>query len=283
MQLSPKHNLLLPITPAELPGLICFWNFNEPGAAFVAQQGEPYILESAMGALVVVEEPGAGFGGKALHLQEGQWLSIPRHACPRLDIHGPSGAFTLMAWIKREQTRTRHCEFIAGQWNETNRGRQYGLFLNISVWGVEDRIFGHLSNVGGPTPGYKYCMDGSMGGTPIATDEWVVVGMSYDGVAGYAWRNGLLDQPSTLNPYSLAGGLHDGGPHGSDFTVGAVHRSGEMGNFFCGSIAGLAVYDRALTPAEIYALAHSGAGGVGDRWCCSQSNNSNRQSTGPKL
>lgn len=260
MQPSPKHNLLLRITPAEIPGLISFWNFNEPGTTFVAQQGEPYTLHSASGPLVVAEESVAPFGGKALQLQEGQWLSIPRHACPRLDIHGPGGALTLMAWIKRGQTRQRQCEFIAGQWNETNRGRQYGLFLNISVWQEEDRIFGHLSNVGGPTPGYKYCMDGSMGTTPIATDEWVVVGMSYDGMAGYAWRNGLLDGPSTLNPYSLAGGLHDGGPNGSDFTVGAVHRSGEMGNFFCGSIAGLAVYGRALTPAEVYALAWCGGG-----------------------
>jgi hypothetical protein len=53
----------------------------------------------------------------------------------------------------------------------------------------------------------------------------------------------------------MSGGLHNGGPNGSDFTVGAVHRSGEMGNFFCGKIAALAVYRRALTPAEMFALA----------------------------
>lgn len=48
--------------------------------------------------------------------------------------------------------------------------------------------------------------------------------------------------------------MHDGGPSGSDFTVGAVDRFGTMGNFFCGRLAALAVYDRALTPAEIFAL-----------------------------
>lgn len=258
MQASPKQNLLMPIEPADLPGLICFWNFTEAGDEFVAQQGEPYCLRSPSGALDVLEDPGAAFGGRALHLREGQWLSIPRRECPRLDIHGEGGRLTVMAWIKRAETETRHCEFIAGQWNETNRGRQYGLFLNISVWGAEDRVFGHLSNVGGPTPGYKYCMDGSMGASTVPWDEWSVVGMSYDGQAGYSWFNGLLDQHPTLNPYSLSGGLHDGGPNGSDFTVGAVHRSGEMGNFFCGSLAALAVYERALTPAEIYALAHAG-------------------------
>jgi len=78
--------------------------------------------------------------------------------------------------------------------------------------------------------------------------------MSYDGISGYAWLNGNLDIRPGLNPYSIAGGLFDGGESGSDFTVGAVDRSGETGNFFTGKIAGLAVYRRALTPAEIFAL-----------------------------
>ena len=64
-----------------------------------------------------------------------------------------------------------------------------------------------------------------------------------------------MDARPGVNPYPLAGGLHDGGPNGSDFTVGAVDRGGEIGNFFCGDLAGLAVYDRALTPAEMLALA----------------------------
>ncbi len=52
----------------------------------------------------------------------------------------------------------------------------------------------------------------------------------------------------------MAGGLHDGGATGSDFTVVGVDRSGCMGNFFKGQLAGLAVYRRAFTPAEMYAV-----------------------------
>ncbi len=37
----------------------------------------------------------------------------------------------------------------------------------------------------------------------------------------------------------------------SDFTVGAVSRKGVIGNNFYGEISGLAVYDRALTAAEM--------------------------------
>ena len=95
-----------------------------------------------------------------------------------------------------------------------------------------------------------------MGATKIIHDEWMVVAMSYDGQAGFAWLNGVLDARPGLNPYPMAGGLHDGGKNGSDFTLAAVDRSGEIGNFFCGQIAGLAVYERALTPAEIFALSN---------------------------
>jgi len=259
MMYQPVSRLLVGIRPDEIPDLIACWEFKESGTEFVAQYGEAYCLTSHSGPLEV-EQLADGPGGAALHLQEGQWLSIPRAECPRLDIHGPEGQLSLIAWIRREPTARPHCEFIAGQWNETNRGRQYGLFLNIGVWGAKDRIFGHLSNVGGPSPGYRYCMDGPMGESAIACGQWTVVAMSYDGRSGTAWRDGLMDGHSNLNPYPLAGGLHDGGEQGSDFTVGAVHRSGEMGNFFTGHLAALAVYGRALTAAEMFALAQGSNG-----------------------
>jgi hypothetical protein len=245
--------------PAEIPGLVSLWTFQESGTSFAAARGEPYVLESQTGTLESVRADdcpfvGEPFEGAALDLREGDYLSIPRVDCPRLDIHGPAGHLTVLTWIRRGRTATRHCEFIAGQWNETNLGRQYGLFLNIGVWNTADTICGHLSRTGGPTPGFKYCMDGAFGSTVIPTDEWSVVGMSYDGVQGFAWLDGRIDGQSPLNPYSLAGGLHNGGTSGSDFTVGAVDRSGEIGNFFAGLIAGIAVYDRALSPAEIAAL-----------------------------
>ena len=245
---------LVPFEPADIPNLVTFWHFGASSDRFVAVQGEPYTLQSQSGALNVISDPTAPFGGKALDIKEGQWLSIPRDDCPKLDIHSQDGHLTLIAWIKRQRTKDDHCEFIAGQWNESQAGRQYGLFLNISVWGERHQICGHLSRGGGPTPGYKYCIDGAVGATQVTHNEWTVAAMSYDGRAGFVWLNGVLDSRSGLNPYPMAGGLHDGGKNGSNFTVGAVDRSGVMGNFFNGQIAGLAAYERALTPAEMFAL-----------------------------
>jgi hypothetical protein len=42
-------------------------------------------------------------------------------------------------------------------------------------------------------------------------------------------------------------------PEGADFTAGAVHRAGEVGNWFVGWLGGLAVYRRALAVNELAA------------------------------
>ncbi|MFW6599478.1 LamG-like jellyroll fold domain-containing protein [Propionibacteriaceae bacterium Y2011] len=250
-----------PAGPAELPGLVAHWDFGTRGGepagddgVWRTAAGTDLLLTEQAGPMVTVADPGAPFNGRALRVDEGQWLSIPRADCPGLDIHGPTGRLTVIAWIRRWHTSVPGCEFIAGQWNETGESRQYGLFLNISVWGERDQVCGHLSTTGGPTPGHRYCMDGPVGATPI-DDAWHCVAMSYDGTFGWAWLDGRIDDRPGLNPYLIPGGLHDGGPNGSDFTVGAVDRSGEIGNFFTGLLGGLAVYDRVLTPAEMFTLA----------------------------
>jgi len=255
----PLARVRLPISPDDVPGLVSFWDFQQrrtDGQWPAAQGTHPCPLTEQAGPLDTVTDPHAPFHGRALHLPEGHWLAIPRADCPALDFHGPTGHFTVIAWIKRARTAINHCEFIAGQWNETDRTRQYGLFLNIHMWNTQDAVCGHLSTHGGPTPGYRYCTDGPMGATPVPIDQWACVAMSYDGQHGYAWLDGVLDEQPRINPYLIPGGLNDGGPNGSDFTVGAVNRSGKIGNFFTGLLGGLAVYNRVLTPAEMYALGY---------------------------
>ncbi|MEX0776303.1 MAG: LamG-like jellyroll fold domain-containing protein [Phycisphaeraceae bacterium] len=255
-QSEPTDSFRVPTRPGDFPGLICFWDFahRTTDGHWPVADGTPYALREQAGAMSHVDDAGAPFHGRALGIEEGQWLAINRADCPRLDMHGPTAHFTLVAWIRRGQTRSAHCEFIAGQWNETHKSRQYGLFLNISVWGEHDQICGHLSTTGGPTPGYRYCMDGPVGATPIDRDAWHCIALSYDGHHGYAWLDGRLDARPGLNPYLLPGGLHNGGATGSDFTVAAVDRSGTIGNFYRGLLGGLAIYQRVLNPAEMWAL-----------------------------
>lgn len=78
---------------------------------------------------------------------------------------------------------------------------------------------------------------------------------TYDGEAATLYLDGQLDAREGYNPLPYPQGLYDGGEHGSDFTVGAVDRSGEPGNYYEGLLGGLAIYNRALDAAEISQLA----------------------------
>src|SRR5690625_694558 len=251
----PQPHYRLPVKPADFPDLVSLWDFQEEPGDRVAVLGEPYRLTEPDGPVAGQQVSGNPWGKRAAFLKEGQYFSIPRKDCPLLDVHGPGQAVTVVAWVLRREKSYRQCEFIAGQWNETNRGRQYGLFIDIPAYGQDHKVSAHASVAGGATPGYRYCMDVAYSRSPVAWGEWPCIGLTYDGQQVAAWHGGILETQPTVNPYLLPGGLHDGGPDGSDFTVGGVHRGGEMGNFFTGLIGGLGVWRRALTPAEMWALA----------------------------
>ncbi|MEF3302709.1 LamG domain-containing protein [Paenibacillus sp. GYB003] len=235
-------------------GLIGFWSFGEPAGEERTSAGpHAYRLREMNGPIARADE--GVFGPHAARLEFGQWFRIPRAECPALDVHGAEGRVTVAAWLKWGRSDYNGCEAVAGMWDESRLKRQYCLFLNLRIWDSAEQVCGHVSSIGGPTPGYRYCMDSAIGRTPVTRDEWHFVAFTYDGVYAKAYLDGRLDERERFNPYRYEGGLYDGGPDGADFTVGAVSRSGEPGNFFTGLLGGLAVFDRALGADEIERLA----------------------------
>lgn len=235
------------------PGLISFWDFQENGSAErIAQGPYPYRLHERGEGIEGV--PDGWFGPVSAHFTPGSWLEAPRDESPALNIHGEEAQVTVIAWVKREIKDHRECEAVAGMWNETLKQRQYCLFLNLGIWDSSQQVCGHVSSVGGPTPGYKYCMDAAIGNTPVPFGQWQCVAFSYDGQQAKAFLNGRLDIRQTYNPYLYEGGLFNGGDGGANFTVGAVHRKGEMGNWYTGLIGGLAVFNRALSEQELQVI-----------------------------
>lgn len=234
--LSAKRSLI-----ENHPQLVAFWDFQEPaGSTRVSKGPVPYELRERSGPIQRVE--GGVFGPHAAYLNEGQWLEVPRAEIGGLDIHGADARLTVIAWIKRAATAFDHCEAVAGIWDETREKRQYCLFLNLRIWESKDQVCGHVSSVGGPTPGYKYCMDAAIGKTPVPLDVWQCVAFTYDGTYAKAYMNGKLDERPGRNPYHYDEGIFDGGADGADFTVGGVSRSDEMGNWFTGTLGGLAIF-----------------------------------------
>lgn len=236
---------------ATLPGLISLWDFQEPaGQPRRARGPHAHPLHEAAGPVTRAE--GGVFGPFCAEFHRGDFLAIPRADCPALDL---TDSLTVVAWVQRHRKPEVQCEAIAGMWDETRRLRQYALFLDLRIHQAGDNVAGHVSRSGGPTPGYPWCMDAAIGGNYVDYFSWHCLAMSYDGEIVRAYLDGALDHRPGFNPFAYPGGLNPARSTGADFTVGAVHRGGEMGNWFAGRIGGLAVYDRALAPAELSALA----------------------------
>jgi len=247
------------------PDLIAFWDFQEPAGQPRLSKGgsRSYALLEKAGEVACVD--GGVFGPKAAKIRYGQRLQIDRKDIGELDIHGKGAQVTVIAWVMRRDKQS--WQAIAGAWDETRAKRQYCLFLNAPTatrsdemkrYPVKDRLHGHVSAVGGGTPGNKYCITYSSGATDVPFGEWQCVAMSYDGKASRVYLNGKLDSWELRNPFPYEEGIFDGGAEGSDFTVGAVNRSKEWGNFFGGRIGGLAVFKRAFTDEEMLRIYQAG-------------------------
>ncbi|MCC5806643.1 MAG: hypothetical protein JJU00_09985 [Opitutales bacterium] len=245
------------ISPLVVPDLVAFWDFQNPVRGGFRAAGENRYKLRSRPRLPAMVQTGGLFGPRAVEFKRGTWLECPRMQCPELNISGKDAQVTVVAWILwRKKPR---CQFIAGMWDETNRARQYGLFVNLSGrYGSADNVHAHVSASGGPTDGDACCVTYATGASPLALDRWHTVAMSYDGQHARAYVDGGLDTNERrdkrwglLNPFSFPDGLHDGGSEGADFTVGAVDTAGKMSNWFHGLMSGLAVYRRALDESEI--------------------------------
>lgn len=205
-----------------------------------------------------IERVAEGPFGQSVKIKAGQWFRIPRAELGALDIHGPKAQVTVVAWIKRE--RKQNWQAIAGVWDESRKKRQYCLFLNAAKQtdartmtrvASRDLFQGHVSAVGGPTPGEEFCITYASAGSTVPFEAWQCLAMTYDGREVRLYRNGEFDAAEGMNPFPYADGLFDGGTEGAEFTVGSVSVGGKPGNFFGGWLGGLAVYRRALSANEI--------------------------------
>lgn len=269
-------------TPLEIPGLISFWDFQEPaGQSRVARGPNSYALEEMNGPIARVED--GVFGPYSADLEWGQWFRARREAVPALDLHG-NDHLTMVAWIKRESDRV--WQYIAGMWNEGDerfRGRpggtgpgaparQYAIFVN-GAWQTDyttydriraqNQVHGYVSPFGGATPDRPFAFDYATGATPLQEDRWYMIAYTFDGEALRVYVDGRLDENGNYNPFLYDGEIFDPGENGTDFTVALrdhprwpTYPEGvpEHEEGFDGRIGGLAVYDRALTDQEIAAL-----------------------------
>ena len=192
-----------------------------------------------------------------------------------------------------KQSRTIAGMWSEGKGKDDDSGtRQYAMLMNMPTYGGARQLVPHISSEGGVTyradgSKFPWCADYAASRSEVPEDQWCSLGFTYDGKYIRAYVNGLMEErpldpakdkrtdryfttegPSGkdrgMNPYFHGRGIfnydHDlhavtkpGG--GADFTVGARYAVGTMlGEATKGRFGGLAVFNRALTDAEMNRL-----------------------------
>ena len=266
--------------PTDVPGLLAFWDFQEPAGTPRLSKGRyAYALEEMNGPIRRADD--GVFGPHSADLDWGQWLRAKREDAPGLDLHGSEQEVTVVAWVKRESDRV--WQYIAGVWDEGDAahqgeasgtgegapGRQYGLFMS-GAWQTdhttyertraEHQAMGYVSATGGATPGHPFAFDYATGATFLEQDRWYMLAYTFNGEALRVYVDGQLDANGNYNPFPYDGPIYEGG---ADFTV-ALRRVPKWPAYpegvpenaagFDGRLGGLAVYGRALTSEEVAGL-----------------------------
>ena len=181
--------------------------------------------------------------------------------------------------------------------NDDTGTRQYSMLLNMPAYGGARQLTPHISNEGGVTrradgSKFPWCCDFAAGRSQAPVGEWVTLGFTYDAEYIRAYYNGVLEERPLvaeqdrrddpyftregpgggsrgMNPYYHGRGIlcYDAKLHaeskpggGADFTVGARYAVGSFTReALRGRLAGLAVFDRALTDREMQQLHASAA------------------------
>ena len=175
--------------------------------------------------------------------------------------------------------------------NDDTGTRQYALLFNMPAYGGLRQLTPHISAEGGVSrradgSALPWCVDYAATRSEIPVGKWVTLGFTYDGRFIRAYLNGNLEERSMdpekdkrtdpyfttegpgggargMNPYFHGRGIFrfDAKQHGrskiapADFTVGARYAGGNMlGEALKGRMAGLAVFNRALSSEEMKRL-----------------------------
>lgn len=204
--------------------------------------------------------------------------------------------FAVVRIINLNQSRTIAGMWSEGKGRGDDSGvRQYSLLMNMPTYGGPKQLTPHISSEGGVTrradnSAFPWCADYAASVSKVPEEEWCTLGFTYDGKYIRAYINGVMEKRKLnpekdrrtdryftkegpdggdrgMNPYYHGRGIfrYDPEKHaeskpsgGADFTVGSRYVSGSLTReATIGLFGGLAVFDRALTDAEMKTLHES--------------------------
>ncbi len=276
------------------PGLVAFWTFGEEQDQPRVSQGtkEKHPLTVFNGPIPRVE--GGPFSGYSAKLDGARYFHIKHQELGDLNICGPDAQVTLFAVVyieDVEKSRTIAGIWTEGKGYGDNTGtRQWSLLLHMPAYGGHRRVVPHVSSEGGTThrddgSRLPWNADYASSVSEVPEGRWCTMGFTYDSKWVRAYLNGVMEprEPDPekdnrtdryftsegpnggnrgMNPYYHGRGIfkYDPDLHAdkldpADFTVGARQAGGTMfSEAFRGKFGALAIFDRALTDAEMQAL-----------------------------
>lgn len=256
-----------------IPDCQAFWTFQEEQDVAPVDLIHGYTLNKGSAKWPRSTLGGGVFGHRALLFTGEEFLIVQDEAAPAIDIAGPDAEVSVVAWY-RDYMGSVVCGSIAQMWPEQWQ-RQYALFRTVNAAGSARYFAGHIcsfTNNGGvshndyynnndPNPLYNYewARDNRVGWN---IDFQMRVGiMTYDGMNLRVFRDGTYvwndyGRYGPRNPYISGdgGGISD---VNSEFTIGArvTQTPGVYTEFLTGQVAGVAIFNRALTLREASLLA----------------------------
>jgi hypothetical protein len=200
--------------------------------------------------------------------------------------------FAVVRIVNLKQSRTIAGMWSEGKGANDDTGtRQYSLLMNMPTYGGPNKLVPHVSAEGGVTrradgSAFPWCADYAVSASPVPEEQWCTLGFTYDSKYLRSYVNGVCEELELdpvkhkrndpyftkegpdgkgrgMNPYYHGRGIfqYDAAKHAtmkikpSDFTVGARMAVGSMTReATIGKFGGLAVFNRALTDAEMQAL-----------------------------
>lgn len=288
-------------TVTDTPGLVAFWTFGEAAGHPRLSVGtkKSYPLMEKGGAVARVA--GGPFSGYAAKLDGHHFFDIPHDKTGDLNIGGKGAQVSMFAvvWIPHvEHCRTIAGMWDEGHGAYDDTGtRQYAMLLHMPMYGGDRRLTPHISGEGGVTrradgSALPWCADYAATAHEVPEGQWCTLGFTYDGQYIRAYINGVLDKRDArpeydhrtdryftregpgrknrgMNPYYLGKEIYRYDAKrdaktkprgGSDFTVGSRTAGGEVPSVM--RLGGLAVFDRALSDAEMLALHQAAKRGI---------------------
>lgn len=200
--------------------------------------------------------------------------------------------FAVVRIVNLKKSRTIAGMWSEGKGANDDTGtRQYAMLMNMPTYGGPRNLVPHISAEGGVTmradgTKFPWCADYAATKLEVPEEQWCTLAFTYDSKFIRAYINGVLDERKLdavkdkrndpyftqegpdgkdrgMNPYYHGRGIfkYDPAVHAttkiapSDFTVGARMAVGSMtGEATIGRFGGLAVFNRALSDAELKGL-----------------------------